>query len=1198
MEPGRALRLGVPAIAAAAAVVLLGVAAAPASALTGLPRLPKPITVSSNGEKPNVLVDQIGTAHVVWNESKPLGAPDVMHYCRIPRGARACTGEQTFVPPEPDPGYNKDNPGPRIVQTSPDEIVLLTHRYPPVVVSNDPEGTPNPHCYEQNPQNLERCFGSSNNSTWAYVSDDGGDSFAPPKLLGTGRLSGPPIALTAGFDAPRIAMVSDTETGGTFFQAVRPDGYSHAMANLGDEGRDRAYSGSVAAFNDALPVVAFSDLTPTVYVRAYRGGPTNDSTSWRTAVTVGPGEDPRLAGGPRGMYLLYKTRAQTGARYILKRVLDPTGQVSAQSTPVSEIGDVVGRDLFEDGGGGLHTAWVLRSGTGNALQYRFWPSAGALGAARTLAKGDINGVDLSAADDGGGLAVWSTATGNGVVQAVPFGPTTPLVDVRVTGIEVTQAVQSFVLPARDPKNPSAPVPYSGALLEASGQTIVRVYANSRGPLPAGTAPPIVTLRGFHNGRELGGGPSTVGMLPDFLPAGLATGALAEVPLSARVDPKGAYVFTVPWQWAQGSVTFAAEINPPGLMPAIGECARCHADNVFTLSGVPFRNTTRIRILPIALRVNGRLPKDYPNPVPVFDGLVATSPLHIDVQPYQAVYDATDIENDPGLNRSEKSADALDLVEDWSEDNNDELSSVYPVGIFPGGIKIGGLTNGEGELYGEDQPQSVVGDTRPLTEAAHEVGHGIGREHAGQNCDQTRVGDDQQGEFWPPDNMGLLDGIGLDRRVPPPYMMVAPGVGTLPASITDLMSYCNKANEAAAWTTLRNWNRAVEFRAPAQTAVRSARAAAVPTRATPTLSVVGYLSSGRARVTSVGPDREAPTPLAPGAGLVLVARDAAGHETARAGVEVDHNADSPQVTRLSGFVIANGAASVGFEQAGAAAPLAARTRSAHAPRVTVVGPRGSATIGRTATVNVRWTAVDLDHDRLSATVDYSSDGGRKWKAIAFGESRGSVSLPRRFFTASGNARVRVRVSDGFNETGALSGRLRSLGAPPEVRVLSPRPRSSFAAGAAVELAGSAYDDAGERLTGARLRWVSGGRTLGKGELVTANGLAPGKRTITLVARDSRGRSGRRSIVVRIGGALPLFTVLRAPKRVSRRATSVTLRVASTFPATLSVGGRRFSVDTRARGVGVPVKPGRTTLNLTLKLTAGGRSSRLSLPIPRS
>jgi hypothetical protein len=209
----------------------------------------------------------------------------------------------------------------------------------------------------------------------------------------------------------------------------------------------------------------------------------------------------------------------------------------------------------------------------------------------------------------------------------------------------------------------------------------------------------------------------------------------------------------------------------------------------------------------------------------------------------------------------------------------------------------------------------------------------------------------------------------------------------------------------------------------------------------------------------------------------------------------------------------------------------------------------------------------------------------------------VALPRRMFTVSSDARVRVRVNDGFNETVAVSGRLRSLGAPPEVSIRSPRAASAFLAGSAVALEGSAWDDAGRAMTGSRLRWLDGRRLLGTGTQVTATGLAPGRRTITLEAKDSRGRLGRRSVVVRIGAVSPLFSTLTVPPSISRRARSVSVRVASTVPATLSAAGRRFPVGLRARKVTLPVKPGRGTLSLVLTLTSGGKSTRTTRAIVR-
>src|SRR5262249_12944168 len=52
-------------------------------------RVPVPLTIGT-GENPSVLVDGAGTAHVVWNEPVP-GQADQLHYCRLPRGAAACS---------------------------------------------------------------------------------------------------------------------------------------------------------------------------------------------------------------------------------------------------------------------------------------------------------------------------------------------------------------------------------------------------------------------------------------------------------------------------------------------------------------------------------------------------------------------------------------------------------------------------------------------------------------------------------------------------------------------------------------------------------------------------------------------------------------------------------------------------------------------------------------------------------------------------------------------------------------------------------------------------------------------------------------------------------------------------------------------------------------------------------------------------
>lgn len=1162
-----------------------------------------PIQITADGFKPQVLVDQIGTAHVIWTKKRqPDGGADELHYCQIPRGGSSCAREQTFVPPEEPAEFNREYGASRILQTADDEIVLVTHRNPAVVVSDEETHEPDPACYDKHPGDPDACYGSSHNSTWAYISHDGGASFGPAHLLGTGRTTGDPAALIGGREDPRLALISDTETGGTIFQAVSPRGYSRQAANLSDPDPNRAYSGSVAAIGGRAPIAAFADAGGGVFVRVWPGaGAVNEAASWRPAIRIGGdgSSNPRIAGGSRGPFLMYRTDMAGATRYVVQQ-LDTNGRAKGSPTVVS--GEDVGlgdRDFFQDSSGGLHAAWAHVVNGKAMISHRYRPPRrSTFEPAKTLLTAPAGGIDLfdiSAAEDGGGFAVWSnSSTDHGVITAVPFGSQAPLLDVRVTGVEVTQAIQAFDLPARNPSQAPAPVAYKGALLGSLGKTVVRVYANSRGALPAGTATPTVRLRMFRDGKEIGTYSSVKHLLPEFSPPSLQASGATTVPRQDRLTVNRAYTFTIPWGWTYGNTTLVAEINPPGLMPSVGECSRCLANNSFTLTGVSYRKTTDVIIHPITLKVNGELPAGFPLMEPIFAKLKATSPLHIEVQPNLALYDASYIENEPDWDRGEKGAEAREIVEDWSEDYTNELSSRYPIGIFPDSSTIGGQTNGGGKLYGDKQPQSVTADSPLLAEVAHEVGHGLGLPHAGQNCPQSGPGQDQEGQFWTPDNRGLLDGIGLDRSEPSPYEIVASGAPGKPAEMFDLMSYCALGEDSLSWTTIHNWNYAVLFRAPPQTSQTSASAAGSP--AGRTLRVVGFFNKGSTEVASVGPDVAPATPIETGAPLSLVARDAAGAELARSGVEIERNSDASGFATLTGYVAAPGAASVAFERGGA--QIAARTRSAAAPWLKLLSPKAGTKIGTKANTSIRWRVTDSDAgDQLLAAVQYSADGGRDWKTVAFGESRGQVRLPSRFFTASRRARVRVTVNDGFNETAVTSPQLRSLGGPPAVSITSPLRRTSLAAGSVLLLEGSAYDDRVRRLTGRRLQWRVGRRGVGRGEQVTVGGLPAGRHKVTLLARDSRGRRGSRSVTVRIRGVKPLFTLLRGPKRISRQARVVSLRVATTLPATLVVGGKRFSVSPRSRAISVPIRRGRGNLNVRLELRSGGKRTRLRLPIAR-
>jgi hypothetical protein len=133
---------------------------------------------------------------------------------------------------------------------------------------------------------------------------------------------------------------------------------------------------------------------------------------------------------------------------------------------------------------------------------------------------------------------------------------------------------------------------------------------------------------------------------------------------------------------------------------------------------------------------------------------------------------------------------------------------------------------------------------------------------------------------------------------------------------------------------------------------------------------------------------------------------------------------------------------------------------------------------------------------------------------------------------------------------------------------------------VVLRGHGFDDRGRLLLGRRLTWYAGRKLLGRGESIVTTGLRPGKATLRLVATDAAGRRGAASVRILVRKAAPIFTTLRAPAKIARRARTVSVRVAASFPATLRIGARRYVVGRVVRRIVVPAAKGSSTLRLRL------------------
>jgi len=77
------------------------VAAATACLVWATPTLAAtPVVVGNapSGGTPDIAVDPVGCAHIVWNDTS-FPAPDVVKYCQLPRGGNACGNAETLTQP-------------------------------------------------------------------------------------------------------------------------------------------------------------------------------------------------------------------------------------------------------------------------------------------------------------------------------------------------------------------------------------------------------------------------------------------------------------------------------------------------------------------------------------------------------------------------------------------------------------------------------------------------------------------------------------------------------------------------------------------------------------------------------------------------------------------------------------------------------------------------------------------------------------------------------------------------------------------------------------------------------------------------------------------------------------------------------------------------------------------------------------------
>jgi hypothetical protein len=801
-----------------------------------------------------------------------------------------------------------------------------------------------------------------------------------------------------------------------------------------------------------------------------------------------------------------------------------------------------------------------------------------------------------------------------------------LVDPYIQGIEVTQGTQTdnLTLPGAGlPYEsqlasglPAPSNPYSGVELAAGQPTVVRVFVANR--LPGAVLGASVALAVLRAGALVGT------LSPQSTPA-VGSQPLGYVTPAERANPAGAWDFVVPPAWAAAgsSLTLRASVTPPknGLQT---ECANpgCRSDDSFSLTDVgPFVAVGRVEVdtfsegpptfRPAAVdSVFAAVRALYPD---AGAWLIHAPFFHIDTtwiddlavtdaatQTYCGfTYDPKNPSVAAGLLQqcqiNQYMVQVVNL-EAIAKDLGEHIGDVS-VGIFHNtALRSWAVENGPLSVGGADTNVAAVDESQPISSVGHEIGHALGLVHSDTSCGGGGVP-------VPATNVtGQLTGYSFEDAgtlrvgrlpAPPRYVVQTP-------TDYDLMSYCG--SPATDWISPSNWNQTLNtlqsFGAAAAARRARLRAASVMS---PELPVTAVLSPGGASSVDVGPPVSAyPSPAASAATeWTLTASGPSGASLGTFAVSpevirVDHDLADPRIV-LSGFVPV-GARSVSVLQNGS--PVATLARAAVAPTASLLTPRaGRQRLG--APLRVRWRAADAGRALTLASIDVSADGGRSWRPVASGLRGTSTTIPAAALPASGDGRLRVRVSDGFDVASSVSGRLRFAGAVPSVTIEHVAPADRIASDEAILLSGVAIADGGTggALSGGALTWRDGRRAVGHGTSLELRGLTPGSHELSLSARDAAGHSGVARVRIRVTAAAPVVTAISSPAVVAGGTRSIAVRIATDEPARLGYGGHGYAVGLAGRTVRLRLPRAGTVLGLKLTLSAYGRTSTRLVVVSR-
>jgi len=630
------------------------------------------------------------------------------------------------------------------------------------------------------------------------------------------------------------------------------------------------------------------------------------------------------------------------------------------------------------------------------------------------------------------------------------------IDLVLNQVEITQSVQ----------NSSNTVP-----MVAGRPTVARVYVTVSGVTEASNV--IVEASASRNGIPLPGSPRRSD--PRTVTTGVSRGNYAS-----------SFNLALPAEWLSGNVRLSIVVDPDNRITEVNETNNSLTQTLEFLA-VPRLDLT---IVPVQYThtPNGRT---YPAPTrdTVSDWVMRAYPIPgINVRLRAPISFTGDLRSGNEWER------LLDLITDVKLSDGAPSSRVY-YGLIP-------IANGSDRWFSSGIAgigwvglrASVGLDLTGSTDAAgrlaaHEIGHNLGRFHA--PCGVS--GDPRQP--FPYSNASIgPDVYGLDISRARVWSPVAPD------TTKDLMSYC-QPQWVSDFTYQGLLNNQRIYGASVMQSGAGYLVRAVLTDDGATLEPV-YALDG---VTPDAPQRgEYTVELRDAAGALLASHTVAAVEAEgpyHYGEEsVGHDHDHGHIYRRITAVVPTPAGPVAsFRLIHNGVVIAERATDAVPPAVA-----SSATIARN---NATWT-LSWSNTSVPALVRYTHDG-RRWTTLGVDLVGGRLSLNPQMLPGGGHGRFEIVLADSRGIIGVDGTPAAADDAQPQAWIDGP---ATLPVGAPLLLYGRASDRDDGALDDPA--WQVNGVSVGTGQTVFLDNLAPGEYHVRLTARDSAGNVGYADHLVRV------------------------------------------------------------------------------------